>query len=848
MTIRSLRGSALWLLAFPLLGTAQIPQALDPYPTSDFNIEKSNNTQSLAQKSSTPIIWSEDFANGIPTGWVNSGTSNGQSSTAVVWEYRGPNTTPDNTNGSRGAYSGVAATPPTNSPLNSTSTSNGFIIFDSDYLDNNGSATNQGGGPGPAPHVGTLTTTAINLSQDSLVILEIQSYARVFFANFQIALSADNGATWTDTILVHSDATLGVNGGSINGEVRQFNVSNAIGGATNAKLRFIFDGTPGNANGNGYYHWMLDDIALVGIPDHNLRFTGGSGPSNSPHYIEYDGDDLEGRYGHVPFNQLATVAFGSEIENFGSQQQTNVRLQIDIETMNGVNVQTLSTSPTLTLNPGQIANVSQLFTGFWSPNTIGQYNVIYSAVSDSVSFSNPNNLPESDTFQIWVTDTTSSLDFGSFDNRFGTENIGDDNSAVASRFDLNTDRYATSVDLYLSATTVPGGVIEVTVQDTVGFSFTTGFQNTAIFYAQHSITAAEVAAGKIQISLRDQNGLPLHLDRSVSEAYFVVVTMFSNAGANPIALRNDQTFEQSATTTLMYYTLASPRWYTGFNNSLSLNAPHIRLNSTTTCGVLSNLGSINTACSSFTGPSGRVFTQSGTNLYDTVSSGGVNSCDTLYVFDLNLNAIDTISATVCAANPFTFFDGTQTTIAGTYSDLIPNGAAAGCDSTYYVTLTSPNLALPITRTGNVLSTTHDPTITTFQWYECTQFGVAAISGETSNSYTVTQNGDYTVVVEQMGCSDTLSCFSVNDIGIEELESSLEIFPNPADNHISIRASSLESVQHVELIDVFGRVVMQAQPTSNEIELHIPHLTKGLYLLRITMNDGSTTVDKITVSH
>ena len=72
-------------------------------------------------------IWSEDFQNGIPSDWSNTESGN-----IASWEYRGPSTTPDLTIGSRGSctinFIGEA--------IQSTTSSNGFIIFDSNYWDN----------------------------------------------------------------------------------------------------------------------------------------------------------------------------------------------------------------------------------------------------------------------------------------------------------------------------------------------------------------------------------------------------------------------------------------------------------------------------------------------------------------------------------------------------------------------------------------------------------------------------------------------------------------------------------------------------------------------------------------
>ena len=107
----------------------------------------------LSVSGTSQILFSEDFSSGIPTTWSNSGTANGVSDPDAKWEYRGTTTTPNNSIGSRGAYSNANS-----GPIQSASSSNGFVIFDSDYLDNNGIAGNFGNGLAAAPHLVNLET------------------------------------------------------------------------------------------------------------------------------------------------------------------------------------------------------------------------------------------------------------------------------------------------------------------------------------------------------------------------------------------------------------------------------------------------------------------------------------------------------------------------------------------------------------------------------------------------------------------------------------------------------------------------------------------------------------------
>lgn len=520
------------------------------------------------RNASETVLWSEDFANGIPATWSNQGfDGNLQPLTAAQWEYRGPNTTPDNSEGSRGAYSGV--TSGANTPIASTTLSNGFVIFDSDYLDNGGNPQNPGGGSAPAPHIGTLTTSTIDLTGEPYVMLEMESYARVFFANFDVAISVDGGTTWSDTARIYSDVSLGVNQSSPNADLVQVNLSNEIGGQSNVKLRFIFDGRPGNANGNSYYFWMLDDIRISQLPRDALRFTAFNGaPSKDVIFGTAAGGS---KHGIITLKQARSVAFDCNVLNFGWDQQTNVSLDVNIYDSGSNLVQTLSSS-SATAASGSVVDYTVLNTLGWTPSSEDAYTVEWVVSSDSISGADAAK----DSAMLYVTDSIWSLDFNVFTNRFGTGNIGDDNSAVASRFDLVNDERLFGADIWLSATTVPGGLIEVTVYDTTGFDFVNGFPTQPLAYYQHSITQADVDAGVIRADLTDNNGYPAYLSSTNTGAYYIVVTMFSNAGANPIFIRNDQSFPQPAASAIMYYTLQSPRWYTGFSNSLTLNAPHIR--------------------------------------------------------------------------------------------------------------------------------------------------------------------------------------------------------------------------------------------------------------------------------
>ena len=163
------------LMMVSAISFSQISDNVFPEPTEQSTkILKSKNLFSSIAVKANPF-WSEDFSGGIPTTWTNAS----QPTPPVIsapWVYRGPSTNPGVTIGSQGAYAG------TNGPIASPTAANGFMIFDSDYYDNGGTAGNFGAGTypcnsitggAPTGHVGTLTTDAIDCSMYSDVSIPL---------------------------------------------------------------------------------------------------------------------------------------------------------------------------------------------------------------------------------------------------------------------------------------------------------------------------------------------------------------------------------------------------------------------------------------------------------------------------------------------------------------------------------------------------------------------------------------------------------------------------------------------------------------------------------------------------
>ncbi len=126
----------------------------------------------------------------------------------------------------------------------------------------------------------------------------------------------------------------------------------------------------------------------------------------------------------------------------------------------------------------------------------------------------------------------------------------------------------------------------------------------------------------------------------------------------------------------------------------------------------------------------------------------------------------------------------------------------------------------ITRTGSDLTTGVYPF---YQWY----YNGTLIGGATSQSYTATANGNYTVqVVGTNGCVGESSPEVITNVGITDItEGSFSVFPNPAEGTIYI--TSEENQYKVCLKTLTGKTIAFFD---NAKELDVSHLSNGMYVV------------------
>ena len=185
------------------------------------------------------------------------------------------------------------------------------------------------------------------------------------------------------------------------------------------------------------------------------------------------------------------------------------------------------------------------------------------------------------------------------------------------------------------------------------------------------------------------------------------------------------------------------------------------------------------------------------------------------------------------------------TVSSSNSTVNVIGTSTGCKDTATAQITAlPVPATPsINRADSILTCT--VTAASYQWYKD---GVE-ISGATSQSYKMTSNGQYKVVVKNSeGCSaesSTLSVISLpvkNNTGLQ----GMQIIPNPSKGTFEVRIESSERRDaEVEMYSVSGQKVWgsqwQIERGVNSYRVSEEQLPEGVYFMQINSGGGMTTL-------
>jgi len=121
----------------------------------------------------------------------------------------------------------------------------------------------------------------------------------------------------------------------------------------------------------------------------------------------------------------------------------------------------------------------------------------------------------------------------------------------------------------------------------------------------------------------------------------------------------------------------------------------------------------------------------------------------------------------------------------------------------------------------------------YQWISCEDNAV--IEGETGSTYNPGLTGEYAVIVTQGECSVTSQCIMVDVTGLElnGNKAGLEVYPNPADQFISIKLDRENTNVTIKVVNTTGQAVLvETMDRLSKTNLDISKFKSGIYLVQI----------------
>lgn len=490
------------------------------------SIAKEIQTLKPIHYSTKAVLWNEDFAGigitPVSTAGPTFTTANGAWTTGGpdggVWKHSFYTTS--------GEWS--TGTP----PFASTSAANGFMLFDADSL-------NFPVSPNYVSATGELISPPIDLTGATSAILKMEQNFRWCCSpthNINLSVSSDGGTTWGtpyNLMLPSSSPSddFQASNGSYNISV---NISGQAAGNT-IQLKFTWDGI---GSGSSHYFWNIDDLEISELPAEDIIM-------NSAYLVGENNGGIS--YGRTPIDQMDDNYFiGSEIYNGGANPAMNTTLTADFGAFTSTSslaliehdsTKTVETTEALSLTEG-------VYTG--------TYTVVSDGETAGAEFYNNIGGREFEITELYYVGNgeysidgigvyTTEVNIGSL----GTNSFtgGEDGLVCASLYHIKQNASIGSLRIMLAAGTVVGAEVYGSIKDTATF-----WSNdmTALYSSTVGVvSAAEIAVGYIEVYFSS----PAYLTPGV---YYAAVELYSNGGATPIRIADDETISQPNDASAIY--------------------------------------------------------------------------------------------------------------------------------------------------------------------------------------------------------------------------------------------------------------------------------------------------------
>ena len=231
--------------------------------------------------------------------------------------------------------------------------------------------------------------------------------------------------------------------------------------------------------------------------------------------------------------------------------------------------------------------------------------------------------------------------------------------------------------------------------------------------------------------------------------------------------------------------------------------------------------------------------------YRCLVSRNTGIIETTSLAALKVNKIDSsfTETTSCESNLPIKWNGKDFKKAGIYHILV--SSVKGCDSIATLKLNVTTVNDSIKFVNQTLSVSQQNAV--YSWFNCETKKV--IDNETKQTFKPSANGTYAAIINVKSCIDTTACIAISKVGVDELDASqVQIFPNPAHDHITVQLDSDAKDVKYTLIDASGKVVTSGASENNgTINIPVHNYSEGMYVLQVTLNQHVQNY-KVSIKH
>ena len=220
-------------------------------------------------------------------------------------------------------------------------------------------------------------------------------------------------------------------------------------------------------------------------------------------------------------------------------------------------------------------------------------------------------------------------------------------------------------------------------------------------------------------------------------------------------------------------------------------------------------------------------TYTSTGVY-TQTVTGSNGCDSVITLNLTVKNPTTSSLTATSCGSYKLNSQTYTS-TGVYTQTVTG--SNGCDSVITLNLTIDTINDKVTLAGETLTATQNGA--SYKWLDCNNSN-AVISGEITQSFMPTADGDYAVEITKGSCKVVSACEFV-DVNITSFTSSFDalntsLYPNPTSGSVKLVLKDSDQSYVVNVFTQTGELVNTSEISSNE-EV-ILGVAAGMYVVEV----------------